>query len=60
MEEKYHVVVTLGYSVVAAIILGVLRTSITERVALWLVAAIFFASVLRLIRKGIDPPRHFD
>ena len=60
MEEKYHVVVTLGYSVVAAIILAVLRTSITERLALWLVAAIFFASVLRLIRKGIDPPRHFD
>jgi len=60
MEEKYHVVVTLGYSVVAAIILAVLRTSITERLALWLVAAIFFASVLRLIRKGIDPPKHFD
>jgi hypothetical protein len=60
MEEKYHVVVTLGYFVVVGIILSVLRTSMTERLALWIVAAIFFTSVLRLIRKGIDPPKHFD
>jgi hypothetical protein len=60
MEEKYHVVVTFGYFVVVGIILSVLRTSMTERLALWIVAAIFFTSVLRLIRKGIDPPKHFD
>jgi hypothetical protein len=60
MEEKYHVVVTFGYFVVVGIILSVLRTSMTERLALWIVAAIFFTSVLRLIRKGIDPPKHFE
>jgi hypothetical protein len=60
MEEKYHVVVTLGYFVIVAIIIAVLRASMMERLALWVIAAIFFASVLRLIRKGIDPPKHFD
>ena len=60
MEEKYHVVVTLAYCVIAAIIIAVLRTSMLERIGVWLIAALFFASVLRLIRKGIDPPRHFD
>jgi hypothetical protein len=60
MEEKYHVVVTLAYCVILAIIISVLRTSMPERVAVWLIAALFFASVLRLIRKGIDPPKHFD
>jgi hypothetical protein len=60
MEEKYHVVVTLGYFVVVAIIISVLRAPMAERLALWVIAAIFFASVLRLIRKGIDPPKHFD
>ena len=60
MEEKYHKVVTLGYFIVAAIIISVLRASMLEKAAVWLVAALFFASVLRLIRKGIDPPKHFD
>ena len=60
MEEKYHIVVTLAYFIIVAIIIAVLRTSMTERVAVWLIAAFFFASVLRLIRKGIDPPKHFD
>jgi hypothetical protein len=60
MEERYHIVVTLAYFAVAAIIIAVLRMSIGERVAVWLIAALFFTSVLRLIRKGIDPPKHFD
>ena len=60
MEEKYHVVVTLAYFIVVAIIIAVLRTSMPERIAVWGISAIFFASVLRLIRKGIDPPKHFD
>jgi hypothetical protein len=60
MEEKYHIVVTLAYCVIIAVIISVLRTSMAERAVVWLIAAIFFASVLRLIRKGIDPPRHFD
>lgn len=60
MEEKYHLVVTLAYCVIAAIIIAVLRTSMAERAVVWLISALFFAGVLRLIRKGIDPPRHFD
>jgi hypothetical protein len=60
MEEKYHIVVTLGYFFVVGVILSVLRMAISERLGLWVVAAIFFASILRLIRKGIDPPKHFD
>jgi len=60
MEERYHVVVTLAYFVVVAIIIAVLKASMTVRLVLWVIAAIFFASVLRLIRKGIDPPKHFD
>jgi hypothetical protein len=60
MEEKYHIVVTLAYCVIIAVIISVLRTSTAERAVVWLIAALFFASVLRLIRKGIDPPKHFD
>jgi hypothetical protein len=60
MEEKYHIVVTLAYCVIIAVIISVLRTSMAERAVVWLIAALFFASVLRLIRKGIDPPKHFD
>ena len=60
MEKKYHAVVMLGYFIVVAIIIAVLRASLAEKLGLWLIGAIFFSSVLRLIRKGIDPPKHFD
>lgn len=60
MPEKYHVMVMLGYFFVVAVIISVLKAPIAEKLGLWLVGAIFFSGVLRLIRKGIDPPKHFD
>jgi membrane protein implicated in regulation of membrane protease activity len=60
VEEKYHLVVTAGYAIVVGVIVLVLRTSPLERICLWLLGVIFFASVLRRIRKGVDGPPHFD
>ena len=60
VEEKYHVVVTVGYSLIVAIIVLVLKASAVERLVLWLLGVIFFAGVLRGIRKGIDAPPKFE
>jgi hypothetical protein len=60
VEEKYHMVVTAGYSVIVGIIVLVLRASALERLGLWVLAVIFFATVLSGIRKGLEPPKKFD
>jgi hypothetical protein len=60
MEEKYHLVVTAGYGLVIGVIICVLRTSVPERLALWVVALLLFSSVLWRIRKGAEPPKHFE
>lgn len=60
LEEKYHLVVTVGYSLVVAIVVLVLRESALERIVLWLLGVLFFAGVLRGIRKGIDAPPKFE
>jgi uncharacterized membrane protein len=60
MEEKYHLVVTVGYSILIAIIMLVLKTSVAERLVLWVLGVLFFASVLRGIRKGVDAPPKFE
>jgi hypothetical protein len=60
VEEKYHLFVTVGYGFVIAVIVLVLRASPLERVGLWAVGMIFFAAVLRTIRKGVDGPPHFE
>ncbi len=36
VEEKYHLVVTVGYAAIVAIIVLVLKASATERLVLWL------------------------
>ena len=60
VEEKYHLVVTAGYAVVVGVIVLVLRTSPFERLTLWAVGVLFFVTVLRRIRKGVDGPPHFE
>jgi hypothetical protein len=60
MEEKYHVVVTVGYAIVIGVIILVLRMSVPERLALWVVGLLFFSTVLRKIRKGAEPPKQFE
>jgi hypothetical protein len=60
VEEKYHAVVTLGYSLILAIIVWVLKMTSLERWLLWLAGVIFLAAVLRTIRKGVDGPKQFD
>lgn len=60
VEERYHLVVTAGYAAIVAIIVLVLKASATERLVLWLVGVLFFASVLRGIRKGVDAPPKFE
>ena len=60
VEEKYHLVVTVGYSLIVAIIVLVLKASAAERLVLWGLGVLFFASVLRAIRKGVDGPPKFE
>lgn len=60
VEEKYHLVVTVGYAVIVAIIVLVLKASLLERLGLWALGLIFFAAVLRTIRKGVDAPPKFE
>ncbi len=60
VEEKYHLFVTVGYSFVIGVIVLVLRASALERLGLWVVGMIFFAGVLRTIRKGVDGPPQFE
>ncbi|MGD0964047.1 MAG: hypothetical protein ABSA57_09130 [Candidatus Acidiferrales bacterium] len=60
MEEKYHVVVTVGYSFVIGVISCVLRMAVLERLALWLIAVLLFSTVLWRIRKGAEPPKQYD
>ena len=60
LEEKYHVVVTLGYSLILGVIVLALRMALVERIAIWLVGVIFVATVLRRIRKGVDGRPQFD
>jgi hypothetical protein len=60
MEEKYHVVVTAGYGFVIGVIVCVLRTSVPERLALWVVSLLLFSIALWRIRKGAEPPKQYD
>jgi membrane protein implicated in regulation of membrane protease activity len=60
VEEKYHLVVAAGYAVVVGVIVLVLRASPFERLTLWAVGVLFFVTVLRRIRKGVDGPPHFE
>jgi hypothetical protein len=60
VEEKYHVVVTLGYSFILAVIVLVLRMTLVERIAVWAFGVIFVATLLRRIRKGLDARPKFD
>jgi membrane protein implicated in regulation of membrane protease activity len=60
MPEKYHVAVTVGYAFVIGVIVLVLRMSAPERMALWLIALLLFASVLWRIRKGAEPAKQYD
>jgi hypothetical protein len=60
VEEKYHLVVTVGYAFVVAIIVLVLKSPLLERIALWVLGVLFFAGVLRGIRKGIDARPKFE
>lgn len=60
VEEKYHVVVTLGYAFILAVIVLVLRMRLVERIAVWAVGVIFLATLLRKTRKGVDARPKFD
>jgi hypothetical protein len=60
MHEKYHIVVTVGYSFVIAVIVSVLRMRLAEHLALWLIGVILFATVLYRIRKGAEAPEHYE
>jgi len=60
MEEKYHLVVTVAYSFVIAVIVCVLAAPIIERLAIWIVGVILISSALWRIRKGAEPPKQFD
>lgn len=60
VEEKYHQIVTVGYSFVVAVIVLVLRMTAIERIVLWVLAVLVFSAVLRAIRKGIDPKPRFE
>lgn len=60
VEEKYHLFVLVGYAFVVAVIVSVLHAPVLERVGLWLLGVVFFASVLSGIRKGIEPAPKFE
>jgi hypothetical protein len=60
MEEKYHIAVAVGYTFVIGVIVLVLKMSVVERLAIWLVAILLFTSVLWRIRKGAEPPKQFE
>jgi hypothetical protein len=50
--KNYHVLVICGYVAILALILTILRAPVALRVGLWVVAAIWFAAVLRRIRTA--------
>ena len=60
VEEKYHQIVTAGYSFVIAVIVLVLRMTAIERIVLWVLGVMLFSVVLRAIRKGIEPKPKFE
>jgi hypothetical protein len=60
VEEKYHLVVTAGYSFVVAVIVLVLKAPALEKIALWVLGVLFFGAVLGGIRKGIEPKPKFE
>jgi hypothetical protein len=45
---------------VIGVIVLVLKMSVVERLAIWLVAILLFTSVLWRIRKGAEPPKQFE
>ena len=60
VEEKYHLFVLAGYSVVVAIIVSVLHAPILDLVVIWLIGVVFFGAVLSGIRKGVEPAPKFE
>lgn len=60
VEEKYHQIVTVGYSFVIAVIVLVLRMTALERIVLWVIGVLLFFGVMRAIRKGIEPKPRFE
>lgn len=60
VEEKYHLVVTLGYAFVVAVIILVLASPLAERVTLFILGVLFFGAIMRLTRKGLETPPKFE
>jgi hypothetical protein len=60
MPEKYHLAVIVGYGFVIAVIISVLRMSIPEHLALWVIGILLFSIVLSKIRKGADPRKEYE
>lgn len=60
LEEKYHLVVTAGYSLVVAVIVLVQKAPALEKIGLWVLGVLVFGAVLGGIRKGIEPKPKFE
>ena len=60
VEQRYHQIVTVGYSFVIGVIALVLRMAAIERIVLWVLGVLLFSTVLRAIRKGAEPAPKFE